>query len=79
MHTVGNNIDFDSASQNVTIIAGTNSSTLNITVINDNIVEENETFNMNLTVPSSLGPGITTGHITTATATIISTNSKLYH
>ena len=74
---VGSNTDFDSAPQTVTIIAGTNSSTIIITVINDNIVEGNETFNMSFTLPSSLGPGITTGSITNATATIIDTSSKL--
>ena len=75
---IGNNIDFDSAPQNITITAGTNSSTIQITVINDNIVEGNETFIMSLTVPTSLGPGITTGAITSATATIIDTSSKIY-
>ena len=76
---VGNDIDFYSAPQTITITAGTNSSTINITVIKDNIVEGNEAFNMSLTVPSSLGPGITTGNITSATATIIDTSSELKH
>ena len=61
------------------ITAGTSNSTVNIAVINDNIVEGNETFNMTMSVPSSLGPGITTGSITSATATIIDTSSKLHH
>ena len=74
---VGGNIDFNSVPQTVTIIAGTNSSTISIPVINDNIVEGNETFNMSLTMPSSLCPGITTGAITSATATIIDTSSEL--
>ena len=75
---VGNDIDFDSAPQTITITAGTNSSTIQITVTNDNIIEGNETFIMSLTVPTSLGPGITTGAITSATATIIDTSSKIY-
>ena len=74
---VGNNIDFISVPQTVTIIAGTNSSTITIPVVNDNIVERNETFNMSLTTPSSLCPGITTGAIASATATIIDTSSEL--
>ena len=78
VHTVGNDIDFDSSLQTITITAGTNSSTINITVINDNIVEGNETFNMSLMVPSSLGPEISTGIIASAAVTILSTNSKLY-
>ena len=40
---------------------------MNIPVTDDNIVEGEETFSMNITVPSSLGPGITTGTITSAT------------
>ena len=37
----------------------------------DNIIEENEIFNMSLTVPSSLGPGIIAGSRTSATGIII--------
>ena len=74
---VGGNVDFISAPQTVTIIAGTNSSTIRILVVNDNIVEGNETFNMSLTIPSSLGPGITAGTATSATVTIIDTSSEL--
>ena len=52
---------------------------MNITVVNDNIVEGDEMFTMNLNLPSSLGPGIVAGTTTIATATIIDTTSKLYH
>ena len=71
--------DFNSTTQAVTITAGTNSSMVNIPVTDDNIVEGDETFSMSLTVPSSLGPGITTGTITSATVTIIDTTGKHYH
>ena len=47
---------------------------MNISVTNDNIVEENEMFTMNLNVPVS--PGIVAGALTMATATIIDTSSK---
>ena len=71
-------MDFDSAPQTVTIFAGTNSSEINITVTrNDNIVEANESFSISFTIPPSLGPGITTGAFTSATATIIDTSSEL--
>ena len=76
---VGGNIDFNSTPQTITITAGTNSSTINITVINDNIVERNEIFNISLTIPSSLGPGIKAGDITSAVVTIIDTSSELKH
>ena len=71
----GNNVDFNSATQNAIINAGTNSSTVNITVINDNIVEGNEMFTINLNVPVS--PGLVAGAITMASATVIDTTSKL--
>ena len=48
---------------------------MNIAVTNDNIVEGNELFTMNLIVP--LFPGIVAGVITMANATIIDTSSKL--
>ena len=71
--------DFNSATQAVTITAGTNSTLVNIPVTVDDIVEGDKTFSMSLTVPSSLGPGITTGTITSATVTIIDTSSELCH
>ena len=75
-HLLGS--DFNTTTQTATIIAGINRSIVNVSVTDDNIVEGNETFNMSLTVPSSLGPGVTTGDITSATATIIDTTSKIY-
>ena len=37
---IGNNIDFDSTPQIVAIIAGTNSSTIQIRVMSDSIIEK---------------------------------------
>ena len=68
--------DFSLTTQTVTITAGTNSSMVNIPVTDDNIVEGDETFSMNLTVPSSLGPGITTGTIISTTITIVDSSSE---
>ena len=65
--------------QTVKVSAGSNISLVNISVKDDSIVEGNETFKMSLTVPFSLGPGITPGAITSATATIIDTSSELKH
>ena len=72
----GNHVDFISATQTAVIAAGTKSSTVNIRVTNDNIVEGDEMFTMKLSVPASLAPGIITGAITMATATIIDSSSK---
>ena len=47
-----------------------------ISIYNDNLVEGNETFTMNLSVPKSLHPGIVTGSRTHATGSIIDTSSK---
>ena len=41
----------------------------------DDIVEGDEIFNMNLKVPSSLGPGVIAGSVTSAIGTIIDTTS----
>ena len=60
--------------QTAVITAGSNSSTVNVAVMDDDIVEGDETFTMNLNVPIS--PGIVAGAITMATATIIDTSSK---
>ena len=70
-------MDFNSATQTAIIAAGASSSTVNITVINDDIVEGDEMFTMTLNVPTS--PGITAGDITMATATIIDSSSRLHH
>ena len=74
---LGGNVDFNSMAQTATITAGTNSSTINITVINDRVVEENETFNMTANVPTSRR--IMAGAITKATVTIIDSTSTLHH
>ena len=70
----GGGVDFNSATQTATITAGTSNSTVDITVINDDIVEGDEMFTMTLNVPTS--PGITAGDITMATGIIIDTSCK---
>ena len=65
--------------QMTTITAGNSIGAVNITVINDNIIEENETFIMSFTIPSSLGPRIKAGAITSAAATIIDTSTESHY
>ena len=77
MHLLGGGVDFNSTTQTATVTAGASSSTINITVINDNTVEGDEMFTMTLNVPTL--PGITTGNITIATATITDSTSRLHH
>ena len=50
---------------------------MNISMTNDNIVEGDEMFTMNLNVPVS--PGIIAGALTMATATIIDTSSRFHN
>ena len=68
-------MDFDSADEMAKIVAGSNRSVVNITVIDDNIVEGDEMFNMSLTVPSSLSPGVVTGSVTSATGIIMDSST----
>ena len=75
--TLGNDVDFNSTMQTVTIINGTNSATVNIPVIYDDIVEGDEMFNITLSLPSSLnGAGVvlaSDNDIVSATGIIIDT------
>ena len=77
--TAGGYVDFNSASQTITITAGTNSSIIGIAVINDNVVEGEEMFTMSLVIQSSLGPGIISSATAMATAFIIDTSSMLQY
>ena len=45
--------------------------TIDVPVTRDNIAEEMETFDLNLSIRPELGRRVTPGNITTATATII--------
>ena len=51
-------------------------SSINVSVINDTIVEGSEQFDLMLNVPSSLGPSITTGGRDTAVGIITDSTSK---
>ena len=81
-YTLGNDVDFNSTMHTVTIAAGDNSTTVNITVIDDDIVEADEMFYITLSLPSSLnGAGVvlpSNNAIASAAGVIIDTNSELY-
>ena len=51
--------------------------TIDVPVTGDNIAEEMETFNLNLSIPPPLSGRVTPGNITTATATIIDDTGKI--
>ena len=73
---VGGDVDFRSTTQYAKIVSGNSRSTVNIAVTNDAIVEGDETFTLQLNVPSSYSPSIRAGTLTSATATIVDTSSK---
>ena len=51
--------------------------TIDVPVTKDNIAEEMETFNLNLSIPSSLRGRVIPGDIVTATVTIIDQTGKI--
>ena len=70
--------DFTSNPLTATLPAGATTTTVRVPVMSDNIVEGDEMFSMNLTVPSSLGPGIVAGSVTSATGIIVDSTGKEY-
>ena len=51
--------------------------TIDVPIAMDNIAEEIETFNLNLSIPSSLRGRVIPGDIVTATVTIIDQTGKI--
>ena len=74
----GNGIDYDSNPIIASFNAGANITTINIPVINDNITEETETFDLTLTIPLSLSGQVVLGNISRAIGKIIDDASKLF-
>ena len=63
--------DFSTIHLTATIPARATNTTVRVAVIDDKIVEEDEVFSMSLNIPSSLGPGVVAGLVTSATGIII--------
>ena len=78
MYTTSGDVDFNSTTQTATIIAGTSNSTINITLYDDDIFEDDESFNISLTVPTSNNSRITAGNITSAIGLIIDITGECY-
>ena len=70
-------MDYDSTPIDATFVAGTNITTINISVIKDDIVEKSETFDLSFSIPSSLSGQVMSGTINKATGGIIDTTSKI--
>jgi len=70
-------MDFNSALINAIFNVGTTSTTINVPVTKDNIVEKSETFNLNFNIPSSLSGQVTPGTITKSLGNIIDNTGKI--
>lgn len=71
-------MDYTSTPINATFTAGSIRTTINVSVTIDNVVEESETFTLNLIIPPSLSGKVVPGNITTATGTITDDTGKMY-
>ncbi|XP_065918207.1 adhesion G-protein coupled receptor V1-like isoform X2 [Dysidea avara] len=69
--------DFNSTPLIATIPAGATNTTVRIPVMSDNIAEGDEMFSMSLNIPSSLGPGIVAGSVTSATGIIVDSTTGI--
>ena len=69
-------MDYVSTPINATFAAGSVGAMVNISVTNDSIAEESETFNLAFTIPSSLSGKVIPGNITTATGIITDETGK---
>ena len=69
-------VDFNITTLTATFASGTTMINVSVPVINDSVAEEHEEFDLELTVPSSLGPAITAGSRNRATGVITDSTSK---
>ena len=69
-------MDYNSTPITSTFTIGSTSTTVNVPVIEDNIVEELETFDITFTIPSSLRDRVMLGTITKAMCSITDNTSK---
>ena len=71
----GNNTDYDSGPYNVTFSAGNTSIPFEVNITNDNILESNETFSLNI-ISSSASDRVTIGSLRQSAMTIVDNDSK---
>ena len=77
MLLIGNGVDYTSTSINATFAASTTRTTINVPVTKDNIAEQSETFDLTLTISSSLSGLVIQGQITKAVGVITDDTSKI--
>ena len=71
-------MDYTSTPINTTFTAGTASTTVNVPVTEDEILEPSESFGLTITVPPMLSTRVLVGDPNTATGNIIDSNGKDY-
>ena len=71
-------VDYDSTPINATFTAGSTSTTVNVPLTTDNIVEGPETFKLTITIPSSLSGQVMLGTIPEAIGNITDDTGKTY-
>ena len=71
-------MDYTSTPITATFTAGTKITTINVPVTNDNIAEQLETFDLDITIPPALSGDVVPGDITTAVGNITDISSKTY-
>ena len=69
------NVDYTSGSYNVIFPAGITSASFDVSIIDDNILESNETFSLNI-IHHLLPTKVTRGNPKTSTVTIVDDDSK---
>ena len=70
---IGDGQDYESGQYNITFIVGVSSVSFDISIIDDKILEQNESFNLGL---CCLPDNVIVGHVSQATVTIVNDDSK---
>ena len=74
-NVTGGGVDYDSGPYTVTFTAGQTSTSFNVSINDDNILENTEMFTLDIN-PSTLPNRVTVGNPGEATVTIMDTDSK---
>jgi len=75
---IGGGVDFESRPVNALFLSGNDQTSVLIDVTCDTIVEDDEQFNLALSIPFTT-MGVVVGSRSTATATITDSTSKITH
>ena len=69
-------MDYNSTPINATFVVGSTNTAINIPVTRDSILEQSETFRLNIIIPSSIRSRVHPGSPSTATGNINDSNGK---